>query len=101
MEEGVEWRCYASKVSWIQGETSKNCAAHNQKFNKKVEMKEVQCYCCQKFGHYARDFYFNKEYNWCDKGVTQFAHAGGVTMWKILEQIHVPMTMKSPAKFIS
>lgn len=39
-------------------------------------MKEFQQYCCQKFGHYAKDYYFNKESNGNDKGVVQFSYAG-------------------------
>lgn len=38
-------------------------------------MKEFQCYYCQKFGHYARDCYFNKESKENNNGVVQFAHA--------------------------
>ncbi|XP_050877038.1 uncharacterized protein LOC127080786 [Lathyrus oleraceus] len=62
------------KASRRQDKTSKNCANQHQKV-KKVEMKEVQCYCCQKFGHYVRDYYYN-ENNDEDKGVAQFAHDG-------------------------
>lgn len=62
--------------SKIQGETSKNGASHNKKFKKNMDMKEVKCYCCQRFGHCAKDFYFNKESNASDKEEAQFAHAG-------------------------
>lgn len=45
----------ARKNSRSQGETRKNTAHRNQKFKNKVKMKEVQCYGCQKYKHYARD----------------------------------------------
>lgn len=70
--EGVD----AGKVSRSQSETSKNGATQNQKFKKKVEMKEVQCYCFQKFGHHAPNCCCNKESNGGDKFVIQFAHTG-------------------------
>lgn len=63
------------KSSRSQDETCKNCENQHQKVKKKVDMKEVQCYCCQKFGHYVRDYYYN-ENNDEDKGVAQFAHDG-------------------------
>lgn len=47
-------------------------------------MNEVQCYCCQKFGHYAIDCYFNEEANENDKGVTQFSHAGSNDSEKVV-----------------
>lgn len=65
----------AGKALRIQCETRKNSANQNQKFKKKIDMKEVQCYCYQRFGHYARDCYFNKD-NGDDKGMAQLAHAG-------------------------
>lgn len=67
--------CDASKASRSQGETSKNCANQNHKTKKKVDMKEVQCYCCKKLDHYDRDSYYNKN-NDEDNGVAQFAHDG-------------------------
>lgn len=39
----------ACKNSRSQAEISKNDASHNHKSNKKVEMKQVQCYWCQIF----------------------------------------------------
>lgn len=36
---------------------------------------EVQCYCCENFVYYDRDYYFNKEYNLNDKSISQFSHA--------------------------
>lgn len=54
-----EWVCKNTKN---QGDTSKHVVSHNKKFNK-VEMKEVHGRCCQKFGDYARHFYFNIESN--------------------------------------
>lgn len=52
-----------------------NGASCNQKLMKKAEMKKFQCFCCQKFGHYARDCYFNKESKDNDEGLAQFSHA--------------------------
>lgn len=63
------------KASRIQDETSKNNAIKNGKFKKKVIMKEVQCYFYQKFCHYDRDYYFNKD-NGDEKVVVGLAHAG-------------------------
>lgn len=39
-------------------------------------MEEMQCYCWQKFGHYARECYFNKESDGSDKEEQQFTHEG-------------------------
>ncbi|XP_050895721.1 uncharacterized protein LOC127102394 [Lathyrus oleraceus] len=61
------------KASRSQGETIINGANQNQKVKKKVDMKEVQCYCCHKFCHYVRYCYYNKN-NDEAKGMTQFSH---------------------------
>lgn len=45
----------------IQGDSSNNGASYNKKFKKKVDSKEMQCYCFLKFDHYARDSYLNQE----------------------------------------
>lgn len=37
-------------------------------------MKNVRCYCCQKFDHYPRGGYFNKKSNGNDKEEAQFSH---------------------------
>lgn len=47
----------------------------NKNSIKKVDMKEMQCYYCQKYIHYARDCYFNKYLSAKDKKETQYAHA--------------------------
>lgn len=65
----------AGKALRSQGETSKNGANQYQKVKKKVDMKEVQCYCCQKFGHYVRDYCYNKNKDE-DKCVAQFVDDG-------------------------
>lgn len=39
--------------SKIQGDTRNNDAYHNNKFKKKVNMKELQCYCFHEFDHYV------------------------------------------------
>lgn len=49
-----------------QQETNKNGVSHKNKFKKKIDLKEVQCYCSQRFRDYARDNYFNKESNASD-----------------------------------
>lgn len=57
-----------------QGEARKNSASHN-KFKKKPDMKEMQCYCNKMFGLFTRDCYFNKEANDNDKEKSLFSHA--------------------------
>lgn len=47
----------------------------NKYSGKKVDVKEVQCYNCQGFGHYARDFQRKKEFIEKDDGEVQYAHA--------------------------
>jgi len=64
------------KNSMNQGESSKTGSSINKKFKKKIDMKQVQCYCCQKFGHYVTDCYRNKDSNASDKDEAQLAHAG-------------------------
>lgn len=39
----------------------------NKNSRKKVDMKEVKCYSCKKFGHYAIDCYQNKDSREKDK----------------------------------
>ncbi|XP_058775827.1 uncharacterized protein LOC131650109 [Vicia villosa] len=64
-----------SKNSKNHPESSKK-GMGNQYFGKKVDMKEVQCYNCQEFGHYAQDCRRNKEARAKDIDEAQFAHAG-------------------------
>lgn len=47
-------------------------------------MKEVKFFCFQKFGHYTRDYYFNKESKENDKRVAQFAHAGSIDLKEVI-----------------
>lgn len=47
-----------------------------KKFKKKVDIKEMSCYCCQNFDNYARYFYFNGESNSSDKEEAPFAQEG-------------------------
>lgn len=75
MEEELHDNVDVGKASRNQNGTSKNGAIQNEKVKKKSDMNEVQRYCCQKFAHYARDCYFNKD-NGDDNGVTQLAHVG-------------------------
>lgn len=51
----------AGKASRSHSETDKAGANQNHKVKKKVDMKDVQCYYCRKFDHYARDWNFNKD----------------------------------------
>lgn len=48
----------------------------NKYWGKNVDMKEVQYYNCQGFGHYARDCRRNKESREKDNEEVQYAHAG-------------------------
>lgn len=47
----------------------------NKYYGKKVDMKEVLCYNCQGFGHYARDCWRKKESRVKDSDEVQYAHA--------------------------
>lgn len=40
-------------------------------------MKEVQCYCCQRFDHYASDCYSNKDSSVKNTKEAQYTHTGG------------------------
>jgi hypothetical protein len=51
-----------------QNDSKKANTSSNKNSKKNVNMKEVQCYCCEKFGHYARICAYNKDYNQVDKG---------------------------------
>jgi hypothetical protein len=53
----------AIKNSKNQNDSSKTNTSSNKNSKKKVNMKEVQCYCCDKFGHYARNCPENKDSN--------------------------------------
>lgn len=44
---------------------------------KKVDMKEMQCYNCQVFDHYARGCRRKKESRVKDNDEIQYAHTGG------------------------
>lgn len=46
----------------------------NKHYGKKVEMKEVQCYNFEGFGHYARDCWIKKEARAKDSDEVQYTH---------------------------
>lgn len=50
----------------------------NRNSIKKVDMKEGQCYNCQRLGHYARDCKFPKESRIKESEEFYFSHAGGI-----------------------
>ncbi|GAU51473.1 hypothetical protein TSUD_95880 [Trifolium subterraneum] len=71
-EEGSKWN--KGKEKWKKKKNSVDAASKNSKnlddsnkhsknSKKKVNMKDVQCYCCEKFGHYARNCSENKDSN--------------------------------------
>jgi hypothetical protein len=61
-----------SKNSKNQNDSNKTNTSSNKNSKKKVNMKEVQCYCCDKFGHYARNCPENKDSN---KDEAHLAHS--------------------------
>ncbi|GAU22886.1 hypothetical protein TSUD_376970 [Trifolium subterraneum] len=80
-EEGSKWN--KGKEKWrkkknnadAESKNSKNpddSNKHNKNSKKKVNMSEVQCYCCEKFGHYARNCPVNKD---SKKDEAQLAHS--------------------------
>ncbi|PNX90798.1 F-box protein, partial [Trifolium pratense] len=67
----------ASKNSKAQGaESSKGNNQNKKNFKKKIDKKDVQCYNCQKLGHYARECH-SKKVDREDKDEAQFANGGG------------------------
>ncbi|GAU25658.1 hypothetical protein TSUD_265850 [Trifolium subterraneum] len=80
-EEGSKWN--RGKEKWRKkknnvdaaSKTSKNpydSNKHSNNSKKKVNLNEVQCYCCEKFGHYVRNCPENKD---SKRDEAQLAHS--------------------------
>jgi hypothetical protein len=58
------WKKRKGKNNQKQGdkpESSKNGAESSSKNQGKKDKRKVQCYCCEKYGHYASECWFNKD----------------------------------------